>query len=109
MQPDTCVAELIEQRTGRWKGPFIDATFTTEEAEVIKNIPLNPLKPKDRLILRGTPNGVFTVWSANHMRWRDSHSLEGIVQIQAQRRKHGRCDEIKYSQCRQNVPMEDVS
>jgi hypothetical protein len=34
---------------------------------VIKNIPLSPFLPRDRLIWRGANNGVFTVRSAYHM------------------------------------------
>jgi ribonuclease HI len=67
LQEDILVAELIDQESGRWKCSLIEASFSKEEAEVILNIPLSPCLPKDRLIWRGTKNGIFTVRSAYHL------------------------------------------
>jgi hypothetical protein len=45
---------------------LIKRVFSEDEAHAIANIPLSPLLPKDRLIWRGTSNGVFTVRNAYH-------------------------------------------
>lgn len=42
--------------------------FSEEEARIIYNIPLSPLLPRDRLIWRGTLDGIFIVRSAYHLR-----------------------------------------
>jgi hypothetical protein len=44
---NTCVFDLIDQTTRRWNVAFITEEFKQEEAEVIMNIPLSPLLPKD--------------------------------------------------------------
>lgn len=76
---DTRVAEFIDQDTKGWNGDLIDRTFMEEEAMVIKNIPLSPLLPMDRLIWRGTSNGVFSVRSAYHMKVERQEMLKGGV------------------------------
>jgi len=42
----------------------IQAVFKEVEAQIISNIPLSSLQPKDRLIWRGTTSGKFTVRNA---------------------------------------------
>jgi hypothetical protein len=66
MQANTHVAEFINHANRRWNKNLIEATFSREEAKVIKNIPLSPLLPRDKLIWKGTHNGVFTVRGAYH-------------------------------------------
>jgi hypothetical protein len=95
---NTLVAELIDQESGRWKGTLIEASFIKEEAEVILNIPLSPCLPKDRLIWKGTKNGVFTVRSAYHM------------EVERQSMENGDCsspgeDEVIWKECwNLNIP-----
>jgi hypothetical protein len=67
LQERMTVSELIDPVHRRWKGTLIDVNFIKEEAEVIKNIPLSPIPTKEKLIWRGTHNGVFMVRSAYHM------------------------------------------
>jgi hypothetical protein len=67
LQPQARVVELIDQDMKRWNGPLVDSIFQKDEADLIKNIPLSPLAPKDCLIWRCTSNGEFTVRSAYHM------------------------------------------
>jgi hypothetical protein len=61
------VASLIDPLTKNWNSELLQEVFQHEEALVISNIPLCPLQPPDRLIWRGTTNGVFTVRSAYHL------------------------------------------
>jgi hypothetical protein len=46
---------------------LIRAVFGEEETMVIINIPISPMLPRDRLIWRGTENGVFIIRSAYHL------------------------------------------
>lgn len=91
LQANTCVSDLIDQDTRGWNGPLIAANFTMEEAEMIQKIPLSPLQPRDRLVWRCTPNGVFSV--AVHTTWklRGSHDCGGKSQTLEKSRKLGRC------------------
>jgi hypothetical protein len=58
------VSELIDQDTKRWKEDLIAEIFLEDEAKVIKSIPLSPFPSEDRLIWRGTKNGIFSVRNA---------------------------------------------
>lgn len=55
------VCDLIDASSKQWKGSLISIIFNPEEATAILNIPLSPYLPKDRLVSRGTKNGIFTV------------------------------------------------
>jgi len=67
MDCNSLVASLIDPLTRNWNFDLLQEVFQHEEALVISNIPLCPLQPPDRLIWRGTTNGVFTVCSACHL------------------------------------------
>jgi hypothetical protein len=54
-----------------------DDVFEETEANVIKAIPLNPLLPPDRLVWRGTTDGVFSVRSAYHLGKEYQNNLSG--------------------------------
>jgi hypothetical protein len=61
------VAELIDAESHGWNRSLISSIFTKEESQAILNISLSPILPMDKLIWRGTTNGVFTVRSACHL------------------------------------------
>jgi hypothetical protein len=67
LHPQARVVELIDQDSRRWNAALVESIFQKEEAELIKNIPLSPLGPKDCKIWRCTANGEFSVRSAYHM------------------------------------------
>jgi hypothetical protein len=67
LHPQARVVEVIDQDTIRWNAALVESIFQKEEAELIKNIPLSPLGPKDCRIWRCTANGEFSVRSAYHM------------------------------------------
>jgi hypothetical protein len=56
--------EVIDPGTKSWNLALIQAVFKEVEAQIISNIPLSSLQPKDRLIWRGTTSGKFTVRNA---------------------------------------------
>jgi hypothetical protein len=64
---NSVVGELIDYRQGVWKKDLSIGIFLPEEAQVIKNIPLSPCLPPDRLIWKETNDGKFTVRSAYHL------------------------------------------
>jgi hypothetical protein len=64
---DMLVSDLIDQERKQWKETFIATIFMSGEASIILNIPLSPLLLRNRLIWRGTKNGIFIVQSAYHL------------------------------------------
>lgn len=64
---DARVKELINQYTKWWNYCLIKEILNAEEAHIICQIPLSPIKAKDTLIWRGTTNGVFSVRSSYHI------------------------------------------
>jgi hypothetical protein len=66
--PDSCtVSMLIDHEVCGWNSGLIIEIFNPEEAKVIVTLPLCPTLPPDRLVWKGTTNGIFSVRSANHM------------------------------------------
>lgn len=61
------ITALINPERRCWNVELIKEVFTVDEARVIENIPLSHFLPLDRLIWRGTKNGVFTMQSAYHL------------------------------------------
>jgi hypothetical protein len=64
---DAKVSDLIDVSIKRWNYALIDKCFSDYVANTIKNIPLCPLLPSDKIIWNGTSNGMFSVKSAYHM------------------------------------------
>ncbi|XP_042990763.1 uncharacterized protein LOC122317788 [Carya illinoinensis] len=61
------VAELIDQDTKAWNVQLIKDIFSEEEAASIQKIPISIYNSPDRIIWRGTNNGLFMIRSAYHM------------------------------------------
>jgi hypothetical protein len=64
---DSAVSTLIDSDLRGWNTRLINAIFSLEEAKVIAAIPLSPTLLSDRIVWRGTKNGVFSVQSAYHL------------------------------------------
>ena len=60
----TCLSDLIDTGTTRWKTEVIDSLFIPHEVELIKSIPLSATLPADKIVWAETTNGNFTVRSA---------------------------------------------
>lgn len=65
--PKAKVSILIDKELIRWDRNKIESLFTTEKVEAIASIPLSCTNQEDRMIWRGTTNGVFSVKSAYHL------------------------------------------
>jgi hypothetical protein len=81
------VLELIDHDTRRWKDDMILRIFLDDEAKIIRSIPLSPLPTEDRIIWRGTENGIFSIRSAYFLevektearRGEASRPVEGVI------------------------------
>jgi ribonuclease HI len=75
---DAKVSMLIDKDTGWWDQNVIDDLFNEDEAKTIKAIPLSCTNQEDRLIWRGTTNGLFSVRSGYHLEKEDiEHTKAG--------------------------------
>jgi len=61
------VSDLIDVSTKGWNSVLIDDCFPDFIANAIKNIPLCPLLPPDKIIWNGTSSGLFSVKSAYYL------------------------------------------
>jgi hypothetical protein len=77
LSPDAKVSDLIDVSSKGWKCSLIDSSFPAYIANMIKNIPLCPSLPPDKIIWDGTSNGVFSVRSAYHLGWDLLQSKKG--------------------------------
>jgi hypothetical protein len=59
LEQNARVSVLIDQNTRTWNVGLISEVFLEDEAELICSIPLSPLPVEDRIIWRGTKNGIF--------------------------------------------------
>jgi hypothetical protein len=71
------VSDLIDVSVKGWKCSLIDSSFPAYVANIIKNIPLCPSLPPNKIIWDGTSNGVFSVISAYHLGWDLLNSKKG--------------------------------
>lgn len=67
IDPTSTVSQLIDEERKWWKKELLDQIFTREEITTINSIPISQTNQEDKLIWRGTTNGVFSVRSAYHM------------------------------------------
>jgi ribonuclease HI len=71
------VCELIDNDTRWWNTPLIQDIFPPEVAAKICSLALSPSGHQDKLVWRGTANGVFTVRSAYHLARETLSSSQG--------------------------------
>ena len=58
---------LIDEDKGWWDQNVIEDLFDEEELKAIKSIPLSSTNQEDRMIWKGTINGLFSVRNAYHL------------------------------------------
>lgn len=61
------VSALIDKDTNGWNKGLLATLFNAEEIEAIQSVPLSCTNRPDKVIWRGSANGLFTVKSAYHM------------------------------------------
>ena len=59
LHPEATVSTLIDEDTRWWDSPLLDNIFSKEEVQLIHSLPISGHNREDRLIWRGTKNGVF--------------------------------------------------
>jgi len=64
---EAIVADIINKEANWWDIPLIKCIFSEDTVNKICSIPINPRFHMDKLIWRGTKNGVFSVRSAYHL------------------------------------------
>jgi hypothetical protein len=64
---DALVSNLIDSSIPGWNCSIIDNMFPANVAKIIKNIPLCPSLPPDKIFWSGTSNGLFSVRNAYHL------------------------------------------
>jgi hypothetical protein len=64
---DALVSDLIVPSIPGWNDSIIDNLFPSNVAKVIKNIPLCPSLPPDKIFWNGSSNGLFSVRNAYHL------------------------------------------
>lgn len=67
LHSDALVSELVDPSLLGWNCSLIDKIFSVSEARIIKNIPLCPSLPLNKIIWNDTSNGMFSVRSAYHL------------------------------------------
>ncbi|XP_042950057.1 uncharacterized protein LOC122282168 [Carya illinoinensis] len=67
MGESALVSELIDKQSCSWKTGLIHEMFETEEANMICRIPLSITNASDKLVWRGSKDGLFSVKSAYYL------------------------------------------
>jgi hypothetical protein len=65
--PEARVSMLIDKDLTRWDQNKLENLFAVEEVEAIVSIPLSCTNQVDRMIWRGSTNGIFSIKSAYHL------------------------------------------
>lgn len=71
------VAILIDHDTKQWYMARVSSTFSQEEANLISKIPISQCGSADKLIWKGTTNGIFSVRSAYYLQREIRDNLRG--------------------------------
>ncbi|XP_042982649.1 uncharacterized protein LOC122311907 [Carya illinoinensis] len=67
MEDSALVSELIDKQSCSWKTGLVHEMFETEEAKLICRIPLSITNASNKLVWRGSKDGLFSVKSAFHL------------------------------------------
>lgn len=67
LQATAYVSELIDEDTRWWNSHLICSIFSEADSNRICSLALSPGGQHRKLIRRGTPSSVFSVWNAYHL------------------------------------------
>lgn len=73
------VCELIDEETRQWKVSLVNEIFSMEEAEAIRNIPLNMTVAEDIKICGTSEKCIFSVKNAYHVELKRERIVNGGV------------------------------
>jgi hypothetical protein len=77
LDKESKVSALIDEDTKWWNPSLVSDIFNADEAALIYNIPISPIRQHDTLVWLGTKNGDFSVKTAYHMAKVNMESSKG--------------------------------